>query len=195
MPPYNRPSSSTDTPYFTAAKKAGKVYEDLVAFAFASEYDSHDIAPDRKFSEYDIRWKKLMENALKITTGEIKADLRAYETGNICIEYETKNQPVSAGGSGITCSRADLWFQFIHNFDPNATEIEFFMIPTDKLREIISEYSLRTVWGGTDNASHMYLIPHKMADLQDYRYSVDLTQVPEDLLLRLRDIPKLKVSK
>jgi hypothetical protein len=79
-------------------------------------------------------------------TIEIKHDYMYHKTGNVAIEFESRGKP-----SGISTSTASLWGYILGK--------EFYVINTNALRKFLKENSFRTVKGGDDNTSRLYLIP------------------------------------
>lgn len=180
---------------FMDTNKAAKVYEELVAHLYKDEYDETILAPNRNFPDWDIKFKKTVDGVEKITTYEVKADFKANTTGNICVEFETKANRLHVGGSGLTRCRATFWVHFIHDYDPDATQIEFFIIPTKVLRRLVKENMFREIWGGNEYSSHCYLIPYSMKEIQKYSHILKLSDIPEEFLLRMREIPVFEARK
>ncbi len=104
---------------------------------------------------YDLKVGQVAEEALaeilqnkKI---EIKRDLKAFKTGNIFIEYESRGNK-----SGIAKSKADYYCFFISDF-------RLFLIETNELKNICRRYlnTNRDVKGGDSNTSKGILLPIK----------------------------------
>jgi len=93
-------------------------------------------------------------------TYEIKTDVKVaplFDTGNIFIEYESRNKP-----SGIATSKADwfvTYFLFLN---------ELWFIKTETLRKLIleNEYPIFKDAGDVGSATHGYLLPRK--DVKKY---------------------------
>lgn len=89
---------------------------------------------------------------------EMKSDSMALETGNIVIEYSSREKP-----SGIMTSLADYYIYEVEKKDGS----DYYLILTEKIRELIknnikSQFYVRTVNGGDkDSDTLMYLIPLK----------------------------------
>lgn len=102
-----------------------------------------------KFKPYDI--ELIVEDDKKMFI-EVKSDRIAHRTGNLAIEFECSGIP-----SGLTTTQAHKWIYFIEESK------EVFIIPVEKLRELIS--NCRVVSGGDGYRSKMYLLPKgKIAD-------------------------------
>lgn len=80
---------------------------------------------------------------------EVKTDLKASDTGNVFIEYESRKKP-----SGISTTKAD-WYAFI------LSKENIIIIKTSKLKMICREYlfSYRDIEGGDNNTSKGILLP------------------------------------
>ena len=80
---------------------------------------------------------------------ECKRDLKANETGNVFVEYESRGKP-----SGLATSQADYWA-----FSISDSKIR--IIKTNQLKENCKKYfySSRNVRGGDNNSSKGILLP------------------------------------
>lgn len=101
---------------------------------------------------FDLRVGQVFEKQLDELLGkhiEVKRDFKAVETGNIFIEYESRNKP-----SGISTSQAEWWCVWLSNS-------HLILIETRKLKEICRKYlrSSRDVRGGDSNTSKGILLP------------------------------------
>lgn len=102
-------------------------------------------------NKYDL---KMMVKGLE-KTYEIKTDVKVaplFDTGNIFIEYESRNKP-----SGIATSKADwfvTYFLFLN---------ELWFIKTESLRKLIleNEYPIFKDAGDLGSATHGYLLKRK----------------------------------
>ena len=73
------------------------------------------------------------------------------KTGNIAIEYESYGKP-----SGISATESDYWF---HNLCIGEETFATLVFHTNSLRKIINNLDYKkTVSGGDNNASKMYLL-------------------------------------
>lgn len=88
---------------------------------------------------------------------EVKCDRLSYKTGNLAIEYIYKNQP-----SGIKTSKADYYIYFVIHPDNKHTVYKF---PIEKLKILCR--GRRSVTGGDNNKSIMYLLP--VSDLDKFK--------------------------
>jgi len=78
---------------------------------------------------------------------EVKTDLQATKTGNVFIEYQSRDRL-----SGLSTSKADYWAFLISNE-------QIIIIETNKLKELCKTKGLRRVDGGDNNTSKGILIP------------------------------------
>lgn len=102
--------------------------------------------------KYDLEIGQVKEKELgKIfysSTIEVKNDLAAHKTGNVFVEYESRNKP-----SGISRSQSDYYcFCFSDSFH---------IIKTQKLKDLCRKYlnTDRDVLGGDQNTSRGILLP------------------------------------
>jgi hypothetical protein len=100
-----------------------------------------EINHDKK---YDIRFTF---NS-RCFTIEVKQDFLFQKTGNVAIEYVSRNRD-----SGVTTSEADIWCYVLGE--------EVYFCPTKRLRAILENTEFRKVSGGDNNTSRMYLVPVK----------------------------------
>ena len=101
---------------------------------------------------YDLEIGKTYENQLSELLGkkiEVKRDFRCLETGNIFVEYESRNKP-----SGIATSEA-----FYHCYW--LSDYHFIMIEKNELKKLCRKYigTERDVLGGDMNTSKGILLP------------------------------------
>ena len=80
---------------------------------------------------------------------EVKTDLQATQTGNVFIEYKSRNKL-----SGISITEAHYWAFVISNE-------QIIIIETNKLKILCKTKGLRRVDGGDNNTSKGILIPLK----------------------------------
>jgi hypothetical protein len=94
--------------------EVGRRYEDVIEYIY-NQYNKYSEVkrPGGKFSDYDIMFMREGENGKVKLTLEVKADLLAYKTGNMCVEFETR----ANGASGINITKAMRWIHIIHNYD------------------------------------------------------------------------------
>lgn len=111
-----------------------------------------------KFSKFDIdlefgqQWEQHIDDLFSgAKTCEVKTERDQWATtGNICIETESWGKP-----SGINATESDLW---VHNLVKDGKLIGSIMIPTEVLKEILSELPSRSVMGGDNRASKLELV-------------------------------------
>jgi hypothetical protein len=107
--------------------------------------------------KYDLRvgqvGEKLLNEILSLKTIEVKRDSWIYKSGNIAIEYESRNKP-----SGIAKSQADYWAII---FSGDYKDEIILIIKANRLKEICREYykkgNIKTM--GDNNTSKAILIP------------------------------------
>ena len=79
-------------------------------------------------------------------TIEIKHDYKYSQTGNIAIEFESRGKP-----SGISTSIANLWGYILGD--------DFYVMTINSLKKMINDNNFKSVKGGDDYSSKMYLVP------------------------------------
>ena len=101
---------------------------------------------------YDLKVGQLKEQELSDILSnkkiEVKNDLKAHKTGNVFIEYQSRNKP-----SGIAKSEADYYCIFIND--------SFVMLKSSALKDKCRRYinTPRDVVGGDNNTSKGILLP------------------------------------
>ena len=110
------------------------------------EYNS-DFKYDLK--EGILKGETKFHKMLSESTIEVKYDRKTRQTGNVYIEYESRNKP-----SGIRTTQADYWTYFVH-------DDECFTISVDRLKEKITKLKPRRVPGGDSNTSMGFLVKLK----------------------------------
>ena len=119
----------------------------------------HTLEPsvvDRKKFDLDLQYGKVREknvaDMLQNKKIEVKSERGMWmKTGNIAIEYESYGKP-----SGISATESDYWF---HNLCIGEETFVTLVFHTDSLRKIINNLDYKkTVSGGDNNASKMYLL-------------------------------------
>jgi len=101
---------------------------------------------------YDLQVGQVYEQEFAKLLGskiEIKRDFRCLETGNIFIEYESRNKP-----SGIATSEAQFWCYWL-------SDNHCVFIKTEALKSLCREYlnTNRDILGGDMNTSKGILLP------------------------------------
>lgn len=83
-----------------------------------------------------------------IRTAEVKNDLMYNDTGNVAIEFQSRNKP-----SGISTSKADVWYYVLGD--------DIYVCPIGILRVYLIQHwdRYRRVKGGDDGTSLIALIP------------------------------------
>jgi len=79
---------------------------------------------------------------------EVKGDMQVSKTGNFFIEFECSGKP-----SGIRSSKSD-WYLLVNGNDLK----EYYMIETEKLRQLVKTHKCRVVRGGDDYRAKGYLL-------------------------------------
>ncbi len=111
---------------------------------------------DRKKFDIDLEYGKVREqqvaDMLQDKKIEVKSERDVWQkTGNIAIEYECYGKP-----SGINATESDYWF---HNLCIGNETFATIVFDTASLKRIINNLdSKRSVSGGDNNASRMYLL-------------------------------------
>ena len=111
---------------------------------------------DRKKFDIDLEYgkvrEKLVADMLQDKKIEVKSERDVWQrTGNICIEYESYGKP-----SGIAATESDYWF---HNLCIGEDIFATIVFDTNSLKRIINNLDYkRSVSGGDNNASRMYLL-------------------------------------
>jgi len=111
---------------------------------------------DRKKFDIDLEYGKVREqqvaDMLQDKKIEVKSERDVWQkSGNIAIEYECYGKP-----SGINATESDYWF---HNLCIGSETFATIVFDTTSLKRIINNLdSKRSVSGGDNNASRMYLL-------------------------------------
>ena len=113
---------------------------------------------DRKKFDLDLAYGEVREDKIADMLQNKKIEVKSekdmwQKTGNICIEYQSWGKP-----SGIEATESDYWF---HNLCVGEEEYCTLVFETSVLRKIIKANKFRSVSGGDNNASRMYLLPLK----------------------------------
>lgn len=111
---------------------------------------------DRKKFDLDLKYGEIREDKIRDMLENKKIEIKSerdmwMKTGNICIEYESYGQP-----SGIKATESDYWF---HNLCVGDVEFCTLVFDTKMLKKIVNDLdTFRTVSGGDNNASRMFLV-------------------------------------
>lgn len=111
---------------------------------------------NRKKFDIDLEYGKVREkqvaDMLQDKKIEVKSERDVWQkTGNIAIEYECYGKP-----SGINATESDYWF---HNLCIGEDTFATIVFDTKSLKRIIDNLDYkRSVSGGDNNASRMYLL-------------------------------------
>ena len=111
---------------------------------------------NRKKFDIDLKYGKVREqmivDMLQDKKIEVKSERDIWQTsGNIAVEYESYGKP-----SGINCTESDYWF---HNLCIGDETFATIVFETKNLKRIINNLDYkRSVKGGDNNASRMYLL-------------------------------------
>ncbi len=114
---------------------------------------------DKRF-DLDLAYGQVFEQKVAEILGQSKIEVKTEKdkwktTGNIVIEYESRNKP-----SGIITTDADYW---LHNLAMGDDIVLSFLTKVSTLRKYIAQHNPRSVRGGDDMTSKLYLI--KLTDL------------------------------
>ena len=111
---------------------------------------------DRKKFDIDLEYGKVREKMVADMLQDKKIEVKSerdmwMRTGNIAIEYESYGKP-----SGIAATESDYWF---HNLCVGDETFATLVFDTNSLKRIINNLDYkRSVSGGDNNASRMYLL-------------------------------------
>lgn len=111
---------------------------------------------DRKKFDLDLEYGKVREELVAEMLQDKKIEVKSergmwMRTGNIAIEFESYGKP-----SGIAATESDFWF---HNLCIGDTTFATLVFETENLKKIIDNLDYKkTVSGGDNNASKMYLL-------------------------------------
>jgi len=111
---------------------------------------------NRKKFDLDLMYGEIREEKIAAMLTDKKVEVKSerdiwQNTGNICIEYESWGKP-----SGIRATESDYWF---HNLCIGDDEYCTIVFKTDTLKKIVDKLdTFKTVSGGDNNASRMYLV-------------------------------------
>ena len=111
---------------------------------------------NRKKFDIDLEYgqvrEQLVADMLQDKKIEVKSERDLWQrTGNIAIEYESYGKP-----SGIDATESDYWF---HNLCVGEDTFCTLVFNTESLKKIINNLDYkRSVSGGDNNASRMYLL-------------------------------------
>ena len=111
---------------------------------------------NRKKFDLDLKYGTVIEDKLAEMLQDKKIEVKSergmwMKTGNIAIEYESWGKP-----SGIRATESDYWF---HNLCVGDNEYCTLVFKTEVLRTIVDKLDkFKTVYGGDNNASKMFLI-------------------------------------
>lgn len=128
----------------------GEEGEKIVTEWLCNTYNGK-LLSDNKTNTHDI----IIQFPKRTLSFEIKTDVfvsKHYDTGNMFIEYESRNKP-----SGISVCKADYFITYFKYLN------EIWMIDTEDLRNLINSVSFRIFKNAGDKGSstHGYLIPRK----------------------------------
>ena len=145
--------------HFVKDKEQGDVAENVVLDMLATEF------PDRKFkrmegkfSDYDIIEDSRRQNKLTV---EVKFDIKAAETGNLCFEFTNGKQPTGVCvskaqeiGYGLKTKRKNHFI--VMKFDRATLLAKLLFYAVTKPSK-----GIRLVYGGDRRAFGLILIPLK----------------------------------
>jgi hypothetical protein len=114
---------------------------------------------DKRF-DLDLAYGQVFEQKVAEILGQSKIEVKTEKdkwktTGNIVIEYESRGKP-----SGIITTEADYW---LHNCAIGDNIVFSLLLKVSTLRQYIAKQNPRSVRGGDDMTSKLYLI--KLTDL------------------------------
>lgn len=104
----------------------------------------------------------------KVLTFEVKEDFKVGVTGNIAVEFESREKP-----SGIQTSKADYYIYALHMKN---CIVEYIMFKTETLRKIIaSHHYFKIVTGGDENSKTKFYL---FKDVEIIKYGKLIHQIP-----------------
>jgi hypothetical protein len=110
---------------------------------------SSSFSHDLNFGEKAEDWiNELFSNGKLL---EVKNDRMIHKTGNLFIEYESRDKP-----SGLATTTADYWIYRMSELDSSL------ILPTKALKEVCRVYFKQNIFiknGGDNNTSKGFLIP------------------------------------
>ena len=114
---------------------------------------------DKRF-DLDLAYGQVFEQKVAEILGQSKIEVKTEKdkwktTGNIVIEHESRGKP-----SGIITTEADYW---LHNCAIGDDIVFSVLLKVSTLRKYIARHNPRSVRGGDDMTSKLYLI--KLTDL------------------------------
>jgi hypothetical protein len=125
----------------------GKKFELLLLdYIDRNEYQEVEFAPNKRFVEWDVK----IVNGMLEAKYEVKADRLTAKTGNFCIEYECSGEP-----SGISTTQANYYAYFVLS----GSSHELYIIPVERIKELIGQGAYKKMGGGDGYRSRFYLIP------------------------------------
>ena len=111
---------------------------------------------DRKKFDIDLQYGKVREQQIAEMLQDKKIEVKSernlwQKTGNIAVEFESYGK-----ASGINSTESDYWF---HNLCIGEDTFATIVFDTNSLKRIIANLDKkRSVSGGDNNASRMYLL-------------------------------------
>lgn len=91
--------------------------------------------------------EKALAEILESSKIEVKTDLQASKTGNVFVEYESRNKP-----SGLATSKADFWCFVI-------SKHQLALVSSQRIKALARQHWARQVLGGDSNTSKGVLVP------------------------------------
>jgi len=138
---------------FNSCLEQGKKYE--VETLKYLDYDTYEFSQG-KCKEWDILIKK--DNTSKYI--EVKSEILAGKTGNLCIEYECNKKP-----SGIRATIAEYYYCYVL-YDTKPYEV--YKISTKIIKQMIDDKKYhKDVAGGDGYSARMYLFKKDL--FKDYQ--------------------------
>lgn len=123
---------------FAQGSKGEKMVIDLL-----SKVGGKSVIPEKPLKSHDLE----IELGNKKFTGEVKYDLMGHRTGNIALEFWNSKQNAP---SGITATKADLWFHIFKE--------EIWVANTISLKVYIqNNQPNKIIFSGGDNNANLYI--------------------------------------
>ena len=118
------------------------------------DFDRVVTAPNTAFKDWDFYITK----GDKKTAFEVKACKMAKRTGNLAIEFRSRNID-----SGINATKADYWYYCVV-IDDKKSKFDLYKFPVNELKQLIKTENCRVVRGCENGKNEMYLLKKNRCD-------------------------------
>ncbi len=130
--------------------KESKVVEKEVEIGLENHHGTVTLISGNSDYRFDLA-VQFPKKGFEYSTLEIKNDLKSGQTGNVAIEFESRNKP-----SGIANTKADYYIHRLYNKDGT---FEHHMISVNRIKRLIREeaYTKIVIGGDRGSRTKMYL--------------------------------------